>query len=181
MASTTQTARRNAARTTAQGAAEQARALTREAGQDAQEALGRSIKISVDTMTNLSEIGQQVSRHLMDLTLASTQEAFRLWPALFSSVLDGVRSNADHFPMNADAVNVWQRVLDGGTDAFSQYTKTVQHASEEGTERINQAMSSLADRVHENSREVGEVADKIEQNRAGRSDNRTGPASANSN
>lgn len=171
--------RRSSSRNTSKDPIEQSRALAREAGQDAQDAVSRSIKVTIDTMTNLSEVGQQVSRHVLDLSLASTQEAMRLWPEISSSVLDGFRNSLGSWPVNSDAVDVWQRVLDGGTEAFSRYTKTVQDTADEGTERINQAVSSLADRVHDATREVGELGDKIEQNRNGRSNSRS-PAGAGS-
>lgn len=181
MATTTESTRRGAARNGTKDAIEESRALAREAGLDAQEALSRSIKISVDTANNVSEVWQQLARHVVDLSLASTQEAFRLWPELASSAIDGWRAALDRWPINVETVGVFQRVLDGSTDAFSRYTRIVQTTAEEGTERIGQAVNDLTERVQDSSREVGEMGKRIEQNRTGRSSaSRPVPAGASS-
>jgi hypothetical protein len=138
-----------------------------EATRDAQEALGRSMRASVDSMSSFTEVGQRVSREMFSLTVASTKEAFRFWADVSGSALDALQTGFGSWTSGQPVLQSWQRLLDGSARAYGRFAETMQGTTEEGTERIKEAVDELADHVKESSAHLGELADDLESRRAG--------------
>jgi hypothetical protein len=154
------------------------RNLGLEATRDAQEALGRSMRASVESMSTFSEVGQRVNRELFALTVASTKEALRFWADMQGSALDALQTGFGAWSTGQPILQSWQRLLDGSARAFGRFAETMQGTTEEGTERIKEAVDAMADQVKESSAQLGGLADDIEERRARTAD--SGASSARS-
>jgi hypothetical protein len=148
-----------------QDAADWSRNLGLEATRDAQEALGRSMRASVDSMSTFSEVGQRVNREIFSLTVASTKEALRFWADVSGSALDALQAGFGAWTTGQPILQGWQRLLDGSARAFGRFAETMQGTTEEGTERIKEAVDAMADQVKESSAHLGELSDDIESRR----------------
>ena len=137
-----------------------------EATRDAQEALGRSMRASVESMSTFSEVGQRVNRELFSLTVASSKEALRFWADMQGSALDAVQTAFGTWTTGQPILQSWQRLLDGSARAFGRFAETMQGTTEEGTERIKEAVDAMADQVKESSAQLGGLSDDIEERRA---------------
>ena len=142
------------------------RSLGLEATRDAQEALGRSMRASVESMSTFSEVGQRVNRELFSLTVASTKEALRFWADVQGSALDALQTGFGTWTTGQPILQSWQRLLDGSARAYGRFAETMQGTTEEGTERIKEAVDAMADQVKESSAQLGALGDEIEERRA---------------
>jgi hypothetical protein len=150
-----------------QEAGEWSRTLGLEATRDAQEALGRSMRASVHSMSSFTEVAQRVSRELLSLSVASAKEGFRFLADMQGSALDALQTGFGTWTTGQPVLQSWQRLVDGGAHAFGRFAETMQGTTEEGTERIKEAVEAMADQVKESSAELGELGDDIESRRAG--------------
>jgi hypothetical protein len=146
---------------------EWSRSLGLEATRDAQEALGRSMRASVHSMSTFTEVGQRVTRELLSLSIASAKEGFRFWADMQGSALDALQTGFGTWTTGQPAVESWQRLVDGGAQAFGRFAETMQGTTEEGTERIKEAVDAMADQVKESSAQLGELGDDLESRRSG--------------
>lgn len=144
------------------------RGLGTEATRDAQEALSRSMRATVDTVSSFAEVGQRVGRELMQLSMQSTKEALRLLADIQGSTIEALQVNIGSWAVGQPAVQTWQRLLDGSARAYSRFAETVQGTAEEGTERIKDAVDHMAGQVKENAAQLAEMGDALEENRTSR-------------
>ena len=145
------------------------RGIGMEATRDTQEALSRSMRATIDTVSSFAEVGQRVGRELVQLSMQGTKEALRLFADVQGSTLDALQAGIGSWAVGQPALHTWQRMLDGNAQAYSRFAETVQGTAEQGTERIKDAVEQMADQVKENSAQLGEIGDALEENRAGRS------------
>jgi hypothetical protein len=148
-----------------QDAADWSRHLGLEATRDAQEALGRSMRASVDSMSTFTEVGQRVSRELFSLSVASAKEGLRFWAEVSGSALEAMQTGFGAWTTGQPVIQGWQRLLDGSARAFGRFAETMQGTTEEGTERIKEAVDAMADQVRESSAQLGELGDDLESRR----------------
>ena len=146
---------------------EWSRTLGLEATRDAQEALGRSMRATVHSMSSFTEVTQRVTREMLSLSVASAKEGFRFWADVQGSALDALQTGFGTWSTGQPVLQSWQRLVDGGAHAFGRFAETMQGTTEEGTERIKEAVDELADHVKESSAHLGELADDLESRRAG--------------
>jgi hypothetical protein len=144
---------------------EWSRSLGLEATRDAQEALGRSMRASVHSMSTFTDVGQRVTRELLALSIASAKEGFRFWADVQGSTLDALQTGFGSWNTGQPALQSWQRLMDGGAQAFGRFAETMQGTTEEGTERIKEAVDAMADQVKESSAELGDLGDDLESRR----------------
>ncbi|MGH8974495.1 MAG: hypothetical protein ACRD0C_15000 [Acidimicrobiia bacterium] len=163
MATTAQRTRRNGG---SEGRTEWSSALARETTRDAQEALGRSLQATLDTMTTFAEIGQRVWRELVQLSFTGTREALRLAAEVQGSSLDAIGQSLSGWSTPQPAMEGWERLLNGSARAFAQFAETVQDRAEQGTERLKEAVDVMAEQVKETSTQLSQLGDVVESQRA---------------
>jgi hypothetical protein len=171
MATTTQRTRRNGG---SEGMTEWSSTLARETTRDAQEALGRSLQATLDTMTTFAEVGQRVWRELLQLSFAGTREALRLGAEVQGSSIDAIQQSLSGWSTPQPVMEGWERLLNGSARAFAQFAESVQDKAERGTERLKEAVDVMAEQVKETSTQLSQLGDVVESQRA----NATGTRSA---
>jgi hypothetical protein len=155
--STTQARRRNGNN---DDAAEFGLETTRNAG----ETLLRSLRAGVDTSLTFADVGQQVSRELMGLTVTGTKQMLQLWAEMQGSLLDALQSSLTPWSDGSPAFRGWHRLVDGGAQAVNRFAETMQGTAEEGTERIKRAVDVMADQIKEGTSQLGQAVEE-ESNR----------------
>ena len=140
---------------------------------NAQETVIRALGTGADTALNVVGVNQQVGRELVSLTIAGTKQALRMSADVLGSVLDAFHPWAESQP----ASRGWHRLIDGSAHAFSRFTEEMQGTAEEGTERIKQAVDTMADRVKESAAELGQAAEEQSNrtSRAAAASSKSGP------
>jgi hypothetical protein len=133
-----------------------------EATHDAQEAVGRSLRATVDSFSAFSEVTQRVSREIVALSVEGAKEAFRFYAELQGSTLDALQSGFGGWSASQPFLQSWQRLLDGSAKAFGRFAESLQGTAEAGTERIKEAVEAMADQVKETSAQLGELGDTVE-------------------
>jgi hypothetical protein len=144
---------------------ELSRGLGLVATHDAQEALGRSSRATLDTLTTFSGVSQQVNRELTDFMMSGTREVLKLVADMQGNWLEATQKALGGFTTNGPAVEAWQTMLDGNTKAFGQYAEIIQGAAEKGTDRIKEAVEVMADQVKESTGQLASIADVIEDDK----------------
>jgi hypothetical protein len=156
--STTQARRRNGG--TRDDMAEFGMESTRNAG----ETLIRSLRAGVDTTLTFADVGQQVSRELVGLTVTGTKQMLQLWAEMQGSMLDALQTGLMPLSEGSPTVRGWQRFVDGGAQAVNRFAETMQGTAEEGTERIKRAVDVMADQIKEGTTQLGQAVEE-ESNR----------------
>lgn len=142
------------------GSGEQDAEVGIEAARNAQETIIRSLGTGGDTVLTFIDVGQDVTRELVSLTVAGTKQALRMSADVLGSVLDGFHSVAAPVAEGRVAFRGWQRVLDGSAQAVGRFAEEMQGNAEAGTDRIKQAVEVLANQVKETAAEVAEVTEE---------------------
>ena len=138
------------------------RSLGLEATHDAQEAVARSMRATVDSLSTLAEVSQRVGRETLSLSVAGAKEALRFYAELQGSTLDALQSGVGTWTTGQPMIQTWQRLLDGSAKAFGRFAESMQGTAEEGTERIKEAVEAMVDRVKETGTQLGELVDAVE-------------------
>src|SRR5207249_4953510 len=128
-ASTTNQARRR------NGGTDETSEFGMEATRNAQEMLIRSLRTSVDTARTFVDVGQQVSRELVGLSVTGTKQLLQMWAEVQGSMLDALQGTAVPWSESSPAFRGWQRLVDGSAHAVNRFAETMQGTAEEGTER----------------------------------------------
>lgn len=170
MATTAQRTRRNGG---SEGMTEWSTTLARETTRDAQEALGRSLQATIDTMATFAEVGQRVGRELLQLSFAGTREALRLGAEVQGSSIDAIGQALSGWSTPQPAMAGWERLLNGSARAFAEFAESVQDKAEQGTERLKEAVDVMAEQVKETSTQLSQLGDVVESERANASRTRT--------
>jgi hypothetical protein len=163
MATTAQRTRRNGG---SEGMTQWSSALARETTRDAQEALGRSLSATLDTMTTFAEIGQRVWRELVQLSFTGTREALRLSAEVQGSSIEALGQSLSGWSTPQPAMEGWERLLNGSARAFAQFAESVQDKAERGSERLKEAVDAMAEQVKETSAQISSLGDVVESQRA---------------
>ena len=138
-----------------------------EATRNAQETVLRSLRTGVDTALTFGDVGQRVSRELVELTVTSAKQMLQMWAEMQGSMLDAFRSSMAPWSDNNPAFRGWQRLVDGSASAVNRFTSTMQGTAEEGTERIKAAVDVMADQIKEGTAALGQtVEDETNRTRA---------------
>jgi hypothetical protein len=156
--STTQARRRNGG--TPDDMAEFGLDSTRNAG----ETLLRSLRAGVDTSLTFADVGQQVSRELVTLTVTGTKQMLQLWADMQGSMLEALQGSLVPWSEGSPAMRGWRRIVDGGAQAVNRFAETMQGTAEEGTERIKRAVDVMADQIKEGTTQFGQAVEE-ESNR----------------
>ena len=151
---TTQARRRNG------GTADETSEFGMEATRNAQEMLIRSLRTSVDTARTFADVGQQVSRELVGLSVTGTKQLLQMWAEVQGSMLDALQGAAVPWSEGSPAFRGWQRLVDGSAHAVNRFTETMQGTAEEGTERIKRAVDVMADQIKEGTVQPGQAAEE---------------------
>ncbi|MEW6475606.1 MAG: hypothetical protein AB1679_25400 [Actinomycetota bacterium] len=133
---------------------------TRNAG----ETLLRSLRAGVDTTLTFADVGQQVSRELMGLTVTGTKQMLQMWAEIQGTMLEALQSSLTPWADGNPAFRGWQRLVDGGAQAVNRFAETMQGTAEEGTERIKRAVDVMADQIKEGTSQLGQAVEE-ESNR----------------
>jgi len=147
--STTQTRRRNG---NTDGAIELGMESTRNAG----ETVIRSLRAGADTTLTFADVGQQVTRELVNLTVTGTKQMLQLWADMQGSMLDALQNGLTPWSDGSPAFRGWQRLADGGAQAMNRFAETMQGSAEEGAERIKRAVDVMADQIKEGTQQLGQ-------------------------
>lgn len=150
--------------------------MARETTRDAQEALGRSLQATLDTVTTFAEVGQRVWRELLQLSFAGTREALRLGAEVQGSSIDAIQQSLSGWSTPQPAMEGWESLLNGSARAFAQFAESVQDKAERGTERLKQAVDVMAEQVKETSTQLSQLGDVVESQRANATGTRTAKA-----
>jgi hypothetical protein len=142
-----------------------ARALGLAATNDAQEALGRSSRATLDALSTFTEVSQQVNRELAGFMMSGGKETLKLWADMQGTWLEAMHSALGGFSANGPAVEAWAKILDGNTKAFGRYTEVVRETVEEGTDRIKEAVESMAEQVKDSTGQLAPIADVVEDDK----------------
>ena len=151
---TTQARRRNG------GTSEETAEFGLEATRRAQETMLRSLRTGVDTALTFGDVGQRVSRELVELTVTGTKQMLQLWAEMQGSVLDALQSSLVPWSDTSPAFRGWQRLVDGGAAAVNRFAETMQGTAGEGTERIKQAVDVMADQIKEGATALGQAVEE---------------------
>ena len=151
---TTQTRRRNG------GTAEETTEFGMEATRNAQEMLLRSLRTGVDSALTFANVGQQVSRELVGLSVAGTKQLLQMWAEMQGSLLDALQAGLVPGSESSPTVRGWQRLVDGSAQAVNRFAETMQGTAEEGTERIKRAVDVMADQIKEGTVQLGQAAEE---------------------
>jgi hypothetical protein len=166
-ASTTTTRRRrNGNGGNVNQAAQWTRSVGLESTHDAQEALGRTMRATVETMTTLGEVGQRVNRELAEFMLSGSKESLKLWADMQGTWLEAMQTAMGGFSTSGPAIEAWQKVIEGNSRAFGRYAEVLQDTAEKGTDRIKEAVEVMADQVKDAGGQLASVAEVIENDRA---------------
>ena len=152
---TTQARRRNT-----NGDSEEATEFGMDATRNAQELLLRSLRTGVDTALTFADVGQQVSRELMGLSVAGAKQLLQMWAEVQGSMLDAIQGNAVPWSQGSPAFRSWQRLVDGSAHAVSRFAETMQGTAEQGTERIKRAVDVMADQIKEGTVQLGQATEE---------------------
>jgi hypothetical protein len=154
------TRRDDAERTT-----ERARDLGHEVNQDVEDILVRSMRATAVNLSTFTEVGQKLSREMAALYLAGAKQGLRLYADVQGTMLDAVEASMGPAAVSAPLVAGFERLVNGGTRAYGRFTETMQGTTEEGVDRIKQAVDVMADQVKE-SMAVATPSEDGHQNRA---------------
>lgn len=154
MATATQTRRRNG------GSAEDNAEFGLEATRNAQETLLRSLRAGVDTALTFADVGQQVSRELITLTVTGAKQMLQMLAEVQGSTLDALQASMVPWADGHPASRGWQRLVEGGAHAVSRFAETMQGTAEEGTERIKKAVDVMADQIKEGTTQLGQAVEE---------------------
>ena len=144
--------------------AEQAAEHTAE---QARKAISTSASATVDTVTTLAEVGQQVSQKLFDVAVNAAREGLQLYAEVQGAALDALRTSADQWIAPQSVLSGWQALADGNAQAVTRYAEQVQRLAEEGTQEIQQAVAVLGDQAKRTSRRLAEQAKETSRGIAG--------------
>ena len=151
---TTQTRRRNG------GTAEEATEFGMEATRNAQEMLLRSLRTGVDTTLTFADVGQQVSRELVGLSVTGAKQLLQMWAEMQGSMLEALQAGLVPWTEKSPAFRGWQRLVDGSAHAVNRFAETMQGTAEQGTERIKQAVDVMADQIKEGTVNLGQTVEE---------------------
>lgn len=146
---TTQTRRRN-------GNADDMAELGMESTRNAGETLIRSLRAGVDTTLTFADVGQQVSREFVNLTVTGAKQMLQLWAEMQGSMLDALQNGLTPWAEGSPTFRGWQRLVDGGAQAVNRFAETMQGRAEEGTERIKRAVDVMADQIKEGASQLAQ-------------------------
>jgi|GEM_PF-4659924 len=131
-----------------------------ETARNAQEMLVRALRAGVDTALTFTDVGQRVGREIVDLTVTGAKQMLQMWAEMQGSVLDAAQSSLVPFSDGHPAFRGWQRLVDGSATAVHRFAETMQGTTEEGTERIKQAVDVMADHIKEGTVALGQAAEE---------------------
>jgi len=151
---TTQTRRRNG------GGADDRTEFGMEATRNAQETLLRSMRTGVDTVLTFANVGQQVSRELVGLSVTGAKQMLQLWAEMQGSMLDSLQAGLVPWAEESASFRGWQRLVDGSAQAVNRFAETMQGTAEEGTERIKRAVDVMADQIKEGTVQLGQTVEE---------------------
>ena len=151
---TTQARRRNG------GNADEAAEFGMEATRNAQEMLLRSMRTGVDTALTFADVGQQVSRELVGLSVTGAKQMLEMWAQMQGSMLEALQAGFMPWTESSPAFRGWQRLVDGSAHAVNRFAETMQGTAEEGTERIKRAVDVMADQIKEGTVQLGQTVEE---------------------
>src|SRR5918992_455573 len=151
---TTQTRRRNG------GTAEEAKEFGMEATRNAQEMLFRSLRTGVDTALTFADVGQQVSRELVGLSVTGAKQMLQMWAEMQGSMLEALQAGLVPWTEKSPGFRGWERLVDGSAHAVNRFAETMQGTAEEGTERIKRAVDVMADQIKEGTGQLGQTVEE---------------------
>jgi hypothetical protein len=151
---TTQARRRNG------GTADETMEFGMEATRNAQETLLRSLRTGVDTFLTFANVGQQVSRELVGLSVTGAKQMLQLWAEMQGSMLESLQAGLVPWTEGSPAFRGWQRLVDGSAQAVNRFAETMQGTAEEGTERIKRAVDVMADQIKEGTVQLGQTVEE---------------------
>lgn len=132
----------------------QVRTLVREAGRDAQDALNRSTKASVNTFDTYANVAQQMTEENLGLWSNSLRQSLQLWTDMVGGAVGAIDQTLRSWVSQPTTWEGWQGMLDTSARAWSQFAEQAQATTEEGVERLKQAVDTAADQVKENGAEL---------------------------
>jgi hypothetical protein len=151
---TTQARRRNG------GTADETTDFGMEATRNAQEMLIRSLRTGVDSALTFADVGQQVSRELVKLSVTGAKQMLQMWAEMQGSMLEALQAGLAPWSEGSPAFRGWQRLVDGSAQAVNRFAETMQGTAEEGTERIKRAVDVLADQIKEGTSQLGQTVEE---------------------
>jgi hypothetical protein len=125
----------------------------------------RSLRTGVDTAMSFADVSQRVSREIMSLSVTSAKQMLQLMAEVQGATLDAFQSATVPWSEGNAAFRGWQRIVDGSAQAVGRFAETMQGTAEEGTERIKRAVDVMADKVKENTSQLGQTVEE-ESNRS---------------
>lgn len=165
MATPARTQARSAGSTVSK-ATQQSRQVGLAVAEDAEVAIGHSVRATVDTMTTMAEVNQRVNREMVAFATSGTKEMFKLWAELQGATMDAFQATFGSWTTPEPVLAGWQRLVDGNTQAFGRFAQVVQQTAEQSTDRVKEAVETLADQVKENGSHVTAIADAVENDGA---------------
>jgi hypothetical protein len=153
-------------RADAERTAERARDLGHDVNQDVHDILARSMRATAVNLSTFTEVGQKVSREMVDLYVAAAKQGLRLYADLQGTMLDAVEASMGPAACSAPMVAGFERLYSGGTHAYGRFTESMQGTTEEGVDRIKEAVDVMADQVRESMGDLATPSEDGQQNRA---------------
>lgn len=150
----------------AERTAERARDLGHDVNQDVHDILARSMRATAVNLSTFTEVGQKVSREMVDLYLAAAKQGLRLYADFQGTMLDAVEASMGPSAVSAPVVAGFERLFNGGTRAYGRFTESMQGTTEEGVDRIKEAVDIMADQVKESMADLATPIEDGHQNRA---------------
>jgi hypothetical protein len=145
--------------------AERARDLGHDVNQDVEDILARSMRATAVNVSTFTEVGQKVSREMAALYVAGAKQGLRLYADFQGAMLDAVEASISPSAVSAPLVAGFERFFYGGTRAYGRFTESLQGTTEEGVERIKQAVDVMADQVKESMADLATPSEDGQQNR----------------
>jgi hypothetical protein len=149
----------------AERTAERARDLGHDVNQDVHDILARSMRAAAVNLSTFTEVGQKVSREMVDLYMATAKQGLRLYADFQGTMLDAVEASMGPSAVTAPVVAGFERLYNGGTRAYGRFTESMQGTTEEGVDRIKEAVDVMADQVKESMADLATPSEDGHQNR----------------
>jgi hypothetical protein len=164
MATTTATsARRRRAGGNVDETTEWARNFGLESTHEAQEAMGRTMRATLDVFTTFTEVSHRVNQEMAGFMVNGNREALKLMADMQGAWLDALQMTMGGISSEGPAVDAWQKLVDTNTRAFGRFAGLVQESAEKGTDRIKEAVDTMADQV----KDAGGQLTSVETSKAG--------------
>lgn len=147
------------------GPEDQARSLLRESGRDAQDAMNASVHASVGTFDTQANMARHLSEQTVAMWTGGARQMVRLWADMFDGSMEAFGVSVRSWNAEPPALAGWQHLLDAGTRALGQFAEQAQASSEEGVERLKEAVDGVADQVKDNGSKFAASAQATTRNR----------------